>query len=98
MATPTVKASTKSKVPVRDLGLGATLSTLGYPFHLEQRDHVYLFVFDIPIQKFQEYEQEYWAGSLRLPAREMVGHLRSLKDALYSAKRSRASRTEEGGA
>lgn len=75
--------------PIRDLGLAAALSTSGWPMRLEGKEGVIHFVFQGNPEKFEQIENEYWSGSLELPARDAFQNLRLLKDRLYAAKGSR---------
>lgn len=84
MATPTKTPVSKA---VRDTGLAAALSTLGWPARLEDRGGTIFFLFESDPKKFAELEDDYWSGRLKLSARDLIANQKMLKDRLYALKR-----------
>jgi hypothetical protein len=71
---------------IRDLGLAAALAASGWPVQLEDRGGTVYFIFQGDSEKFKEFEDSYWSGRMKLPAKDLLMSHRSLKDRLYSLK------------
>lgn len=69
-----------------DLGLAASLSCLGFRVEQLKRDNPrrVIFCFLGQQERFEKSAQQYWAGSLCLPAIQLFNHQKLLKQRIYS--------------
>ena len=78
---------------VRDLGLASALAAAGWPASLEDRQGTVYFLFQGKPEHFHKFEAGFWAGSLKLSARDLLLQQKALKGRLYAIK-SRTSGEE----
>lgn len=75
---------------IKDVGLTASIIVdKGWPVRLVDENGTIYFVFSVDPEKLNEVQEQYWNGTLKLPARDLLLQHRLLKDRLYGMKPTR---------